>query len=91
MSEPAELLVASNNQGKLREYAALLAGLPFELITLAEKGITAEIEETGLSMEENAIHKAISYAALSGLITLLWHRFLFVCRWPQRLSNRSHS
>lgn len=70
MSEPAELLVASNNQGKLREYAALLAGLPFELTTLAEKGITAEIEETGLSMEQNAIHKAISYAALSRLITL---------------------
>ena len=70
MSEPAKLLVASNNLGKLREYASLLAGLPFELTTLAGERITDEIEETGSSMEQNAIQKATAYAALSGLITL---------------------
>ncbi len=70
MSEPAKLLVASNNPGKLREYASLLGGLPFELTTLAGEGITDEIEETGSSMEQNAIQKATAYATLSGLITL---------------------
>ena len=70
MSEPAKLLVASNNLGKLREYASLLGGLPFELTTLAGERITDEIEETGSSMEQNAIQKATAYAALSGLITL---------------------
>jgi len=70
LSEPAKLLVASNNLGKLREYASLLGGLPFELTTLAGERITDEIEETGSSMEQNAIQKATAYAALSGLITL---------------------
>lgn len=70
MSKPAKLLIATNNRGKLREYALLLGGLPFELTTLAEAGITVEIEETGSSMEQNAIRKAVEYAALSGLTTL---------------------
>jgi len=70
LSEPAKLLVASNNLGKLREYASLLGGLPFELTTLAGERITDEIEETGSSMEQNAIQKATAYATLSGLITL---------------------
>jgi len=66
----AKVLLATNNRGKLREYKALLSGLPFELTTLAEQGITEEIEETGSSLEQNAIHKAITCARLSGLITL---------------------
>ena len=70
MSEPAKLLVASNNLGKLREYAPLLGGLPFEFTTLAGERIRDEIEETGSSMEQNAIQKATAYATLSGLITL---------------------
>jgi XTP/dITP diphosphohydrolase len=68
--KPAKLLVATNNRGKLREYAELLKGLPFELTTLAEQGITKEVEETGPSLEQNAISKATTYAKLSGLITL---------------------
>lgn len=70
MIKPAKLLVATNNRGKLREYAELLKGLPFELTTLAEQGITKEVEETGPSLEQNAISKATTYAKLSGLITL---------------------
>ena len=64
------MLLATNNRGKLREYASLLAGVPFEVTTLAEAGITSEVEETGSSMEQNAIAKASACAALSGLITL---------------------
>lgn len=70
MTKPATLLVATNNKGKLREYASLLEGLPFELTTLKEAGILDDIEETGLSMEQNAIQKATAYSVLSGLITL---------------------
>lgn len=69
-SEPAKLLVATNNQGKLREYNSLLGGLPFKLTTLLEAGITVDIEELGSSIEQNAIQKATAYATLSGLLTL---------------------
>ena len=70
MTERAKLLVATNNAGKLREYLGLLEGLSFDLSTLADEGIVDEIEETGLTMEENAVRKAAGYAALSSLITL---------------------
>ena len=70
MINQAKLLVATNNRGKLREYASLLGGLPFELITLGDVGIEDDVEETGTTMEQNAVQKAIAYAALGGLLTL---------------------
>ncbi len=63
-------MVATNNRGKLREYAELLKGIPFELTTLSERGITEEVEETGSSLKQNSIHKATTYAKLSGLTTM---------------------
>jgi len=65
-----KLLLATNNKGKLREYLALFKGLPLSLVTLAEQGITVEVEETHPSLEGNAVAKATEYAALSGLATL---------------------
>ena len=70
MTKLARLLVATNNRGKLREYAELLKGISFEFTTLSEQGITEEVEETGSSLKQNAIHKATAYAKLSGLNTL---------------------
>ena len=70
MTKPAKLLVATNNRGKLREYTELLKGIPFELTTLSEQGITEEVEETGSNLKQNAIHKATAYAKLSGLTTM---------------------
>lgn len=64
------LLVATNNQGKLREYRDLLAGLPVQLVSLSEAGIDTEVEETGHTFAENAVLKASCYARASGLCTL---------------------
>lgn len=65
----AKLLIATHNQGKVREYRALLAGLPFDVTYLDAEGITFEVEETGDTFEANATLKAQAYAALSGLLT----------------------
>jgi len=70
LTNPAKLLVATNNRGKLREYARLLGELPFELVTLSDVGIEAEVEETGSTMEENAVSKAVAYSKMSGLVAL---------------------
>jgi XTP/dITP diphosphohydrolase len=51
------LVVATGNAGKLREFRALLAELPFELFALSELGI-ASPEETGSSFLDNAMLKA---------------------------------
>jgi len=64
------LLVATTSRHKLEEYRALLAGVPFELRSLAAAGIDEDVEETGATFEENARLKAERYCQLSGLLTL---------------------
>jgi XTP/dITP diphosphohydrolase len=59
------LVVATANSGKLREFRSLLAGLPFELTSLAELGLPSPAE-TGGSFLANATLKARHAAALSG-------------------------
>ena len=65
-----KLLLATNNKGKAREYKALLKGIPHEIVTMADQGITAEVDETGGSFEENARLKATALARESGLLSL---------------------
>lgn len=64
------LLIATRNPGKLKEYEQLLAGLPVTLTYLSGEGIAHEVEETGETFADNAIHKAEEYARISGLLTL---------------------
>jgi XTP/dITP diphosphohydrolase len=59
------LIVATSNPGKLREFGALLSGLPFELHSLGELGV-APPEESGASFLENALLKARHAAAAAG-------------------------
>jgi len=65
-----KLLLATNNKGKLREYSYLLKGIPFEIVTPAACGITADVAEVGATFEENASLKASTMASLSCLLTL---------------------
>ncbi|HEY1798370.1 MAG TPA: RdgB/HAM1 family non-canonical purine NTP pyrophosphatase [Stellaceae bacterium] len=64
-----KLLIASHNQGKVREIAVLLA--PFDIATVgaAELGLP-EPEETGDTFEANAALKAEAGAQASGLVAL---------------------
>jgi XTP/dITP diphosphohydrolase len=65
-----ELLVATNNPGKLEEYRSLLRDLPLEITSLRDEEIDLEPEETGSTFEENAILKARAFARRSGLTAL---------------------
>ena len=65
-----KLLLATNNTGKVKEYRSLLQGVPFELVTPKEMGIPMDVEETGITYEENARLKACALAGESGLLTL---------------------
>lgn len=69
MSAP-RLVLASNNRGKLGEFARLLDGCGFELVTPADLGQRFEVEETGDSFAANARLKAEAAAALTGLPAL---------------------
>jgi len=52
-----KIVLASTNQGKLREIKAFFQGLPIDLISQSEFSVPS-VEETGLSFVENAIIKA---------------------------------
>ena len=70
MTSKPKLLLATSNRGKLRELSELLGDVPFELISLADVGIDTDVEETGLTFEDNAVLKAETYRDLSGMLTL---------------------
>jgi len=70
VKDMSKLLLATNNQAKVREYRSLLQDIPFELVTLAEEGITTTVSEVGESLEENARLKATVSAAQSQLLAL---------------------
>jgi XTP/dITP diphosphohydrolase len=56
------LVIATGNEGKLREFRALLADLPFDLAGQRELGL-ASPAETGATFLENALLKARAAAA----------------------------
>ena len=64
------LVVATRNQGKMREYRQLLADWPVELISLDDAGVTRDVDEIGDTFLANARLKASEYARLSNLPTI---------------------
>ena len=61
-----QIVLASNNPGKVREIGQMLVDLELEVLPQSSFNIE-EVEETGLSFVENAILKARHAAAASGL------------------------
>jgi XTP/dITP diphosphohydrolase len=70
IDKPFRLLVATGNQGKIRELRGLLSDLPIELMGLNEIDGIIEIDETGATFRENAGLKATGYARQTGLWAL---------------------
>jgi XTP/dITP diphosphohydrolase len=66
---PGKLVIASHNEGKVREIRALLAPYGIEPVSAAELGLD-EPEETEDSFVGNALIKARASAAGSGLVAL---------------------
>ncbi len=53
-----KLVFATGNEGKLREASEILGG-GFELVSLAQAGITEDIPETGKTLVANSLQKAM--------------------------------
>lgn len=53
-----EIILASSNQGKMRELREITEGMDIRIIPLSETGFTQEIEENGSTFAENATIKA---------------------------------
>ncbi len=65
-----QLVLATNNKDKVREIKKVLEGLDIQILTADEFDDFPEIEETGATLEENAVLKAEGIFAFTGLPAL---------------------
>ena len=65
-----KILVATRNEGKMREIVELLHPLGIRLVSLNNLLIETEVEETGKTFAENAILKAERYGEVCRLPTI---------------------
>src|SRR6185436_20908426 len=65
-----QLLIATNNPGKVQELQELLKDLKIELVIPSQIGLDLDVVEDGHTYAENATKKAIAFAQASNLISL---------------------
>ena len=73
-----KLVLASGNPDKLRELRSLLEDLPFEVVSILEILPDWSIEETGTTLEENALLKARDVTERTGKASVADDTGLFV-------------
>ena len=66
----SDLLLATANPGKQREFGRLLEGLPGRVVLPQEIGLDLDVPEPHLTYAENATAKAVAYSRASGLPSL---------------------
>ena len=64
------LLITTNNKGKVVELQELLKDTDIQLLTPADIHLDLDVHEDGSTYAENAAKKAIAFAQASGLISL---------------------
>jgi XTP/dITP diphosphohydrolase len=67
---PNTILLATNNQGKVREIQDLVKTLPVKFVSLSDMEPVPEVVEDGKTFEANALKKARTIAACTGMATL---------------------
>ncbi len=66
MTFPEKIVLATGNQGKVREFASLFAEYGVDVVAQKELGVS-DVPETGTTFVENAIIKARHAAQVTGL------------------------
>ena len=70
MKTPEAIVLATNNQGKVREMRRLFGSLPLEIRSLADFTAITDVDETGSTFRENAELKARDFARQTGQLCL---------------------
>ena len=88
-----QLLIGTSNKGKLSEIKSFLNTSMFDIVSLEDLDMEIEDpEETGTTLEENAILKARYYGEKTGLLTLTDDGGIYIDAldgWPGIKSARS--
>lgn len=64
------IIFATSNEGKMKEIRLIMEDSGYEVISLKEAGISADIVEDGTTFEENAVIKASAIAKLTGELAM---------------------
>ena len=62
-----KIVLASHNQGKMREMGSILRDYGVELVLQSDLGLNIEVEETGTTFRENALLKAHAVCEATGM------------------------
>lgn len=65
-----KILIATNNKGKAKDFETLFGPFGFEVQTLNDLDQDIDVEETGVTFEENAILKAETVSKLLGIMVI---------------------
>lgn len=65
-----KLIFATGNEGKMKEIRMILGDLDYEILSMKEAGISADIVEDGKTFEENAMIKAKAISKLANCLVL---------------------
>ncbi|MFJ8237272.1 XTP/dITP diphosphatase [Ureibacillus sp. NPDC094379] len=65
-----QVVIATKNKGKAKDFEALFTPLGFEVVTMFDVAPNLEIEETGKTFEENAILKAETLSNTLGKLVI---------------------
>lgn len=65
-----KLIFATGNQGKMKEIREILADMDVEILSMKEAGVDLDIQEDGVTFQENAIIKAKDVQEATGELTL---------------------
>lgn len=65
-----KIIIATSNEGKLKEFRKLLSHKDVDIISMKDAGININIEENGTTFEENAIIKAKTVCEYSNCLCL---------------------
>lgn len=64
------IIIATSNEGKMDDIRAILKDVEIELVSLKDLGLSPDIEENGVTFEENAIIKAKKVMELTNEVVL---------------------
>lgn len=85
-----DVVIATNNKNKVKEYKKILKDFDINLLTLSDLNIQCDPEETGTSFKENALIKAQEIAKYTDKIVVADDSGLVVDAFPDLLGIYSH-
>ena len=65
-----KIFLATKNEGKIKDFKKLTNGMDIEVVSILDNIYVPDVEENGITFEENSAKKAIEISKYTGIITI---------------------